>query len=322
MHIIVSAENVGQRLDLFLSTIQPEHSRSYFNRLIREGLALVNGQGVKTGYLLRKDDAIEISHPERSSALVPANIPLNIVFEDEHLLVINKAAGMTVHPGHGTAGDTLVHALLHHSGELAEGGSPERPGIVHRLDKDTSGLLVIAKNESALTELRKQFDRKTIRRIYWALVWGKFAEGRGTIHTFLERSRRDPTRYTVGSKGREAITHYTVLRDFEYISLTEIELDTGRTHQIRVHMNHIQHPVFGDPDYNGRESQLGRLPANLRKRGQNLLELTPRQALHAKKLSFLHPQTRENMQFECDLPNDFSNLLAKISNALNGINLK
>lgn len=310
--IIIEPAMIGKRLDQFLAGTHPEHSRSFFHRLIKEQNVLINGQPAKSGYLLKEHDRISIEYPPVETSLIPAEIPLDILFEDEAIIVINKPAGMTVHPGKAAGSETLVHALLHHTDDLSEGGSPERPGIVHRLDKNTSGLLVIAKTDSAHRNLRRQFDEHTIHRTYWALVWGKMRDVAGEIRTLIERSRKDATRYVVSNRGREAITHYQVLQDFEYASLLEVRLETGRTHQIRVHLNHIHHPVIGDPDYHGRESQLKQLPVNLQRRGQHLLNLMQRQALHAKKLSFIHPISNQAMSFESDLPEDFKTALEKI----------
>lgn len=310
--IDVTAENAGKRLDRFLTEQFPGYSRSYFYRLIRNAHVQVNEIDVKAGHILREADKIEINFIVEKSDLSAADIPLDIVFEDEDIIVVNKPAGMAVHPGKGTQGDTLVNALLHHSAKLSALGGAERPGIVHRLDKFTSGLLVVAKNDRAHRNLRSQFDEHTIHRIYNALVWGSFKEGQGTVQTFIGRSRHDPTRFTVVKQGREAITHYEVLQDFNYASLLEVRLDTGRTHQIRVHMQHLHHPVIGDEVYSGREMQLKQLPFQLQKRGKHLLNILTHQALHAKKLSFLHPRSKEEVFFECELPAEMRKALEKL----------
>ncbi|MGD9898171.1 MAG: RluA family pseudouridine synthase [Calditrichaceae bacterium] len=302
----------GKRLDHFLTEKFIDESRSHLSKLIKGGFVKVNGQTVKSGYILSENDHISIEFHEESTDLSPADIPLEIIFEDNDIIVINKPAGMTVHPGKGTAGDTLVNALIHHSANLALSGKSDRPGIVHRLDKNTSGLLVIAKNDKTHRALRMQFDNKTISRIYWALVWGKFDEKEGSVKTFIDRSKKDPTKMTVTASGREAITHYKVLKEFEYFSLLELKLETGRTHQIRVHMNYLHHPIVGDPDYHGRDSQLKHLPSNLRKRGVHLLKLVSSQFLHAKELNFLHPSTNEPMHFESNLPPNLFDALQKL----------
>lgn len=311
--IYISAQNSGQRLDHFLAEKFPAYSRSYFSKLIRNKYVLLNEQPVKSGYILHDRDMIDIHFFVEQSDLSAADIPLDIVFEDEALVVVNKAAGMAVHPGRGTRGDTLVNALLHHyAGNLSRIGDADRPGIVHRLDKYTSGLLVVAKNDQVHRHLRRQFDEHTIHRVYNALVWGSMKDNAGTIHTHIQRSRRDPTRFTVAAKGKEAITHYKVLHDFLYVSLLEVRLDTGRTHQIRVHMQHLHHPVVGDEVYNGRDSQIKQLPFQLQKRAGHLLNLLPHQALHAKKLSFIHPLTGKEVSFECDLPAELRTALDKL----------
>jgi 23S rRNA pseudouridine1911/1915/1917 synthase len=310
--IIVDEKDSGNRIDLFLSEYFSEHTRSYFTRHIKEAQILVNNNKVKPGYLLQDNDEIELKIVEKPINLQPAPMTLDIIFEDEDILVINKPAGLTVHPGKGTEGDTLVNGLLYYTRNLALKNSSERPGIVHRLDKNTSGLLVVAKNDMAHLGLRKQFDSKTISRTYWSLVWGAPGEKQGTIHTCIDRSKKDPTKMAVTKTGREAITHWQILKDFNYLTLLQLNLETGRTHQIRLHMNWMGNPVVGDQDYNGRESQLARLPDNLRKRGQHLLNLVPQQFLHAKELSFLHPVSAEKVHFSCELPDNLQKALNKI----------
>ena len=301
-----------QRLDHYLSEKYPDKTRSLFTKLIKSDHVLINGHSVKSGYIIQPDDQVNIIFPDERTAPEAADIPLKILFEDDYIIVVNKDAGMVVHPGRGTDDDTLVNALLFHTKQLSEENSGERPGIVHRLDKNTSGLLVIAKTDQAHLHLQKQFDARTIHRTYWALVWGKKEIEGETIETYINRSRKDPTKMAVTKTGRKAITHIKTLKTFEYASLLEVTLDTGRTHQIRVHLNYIHHPVIGDPDYNGRESQLKRLPQNLRKRGTYLLKILERQALHAKKLTFLHPHTRKLVEFETELPEDFTKALEKL----------
>ncbi len=302
----------GERLDLFLAKSFPHRTRSYFNKQIKKNNILLNGKSVKSGYILQKGDEISLTLEDETRGLDAADIPLDIVYEDEALLVINKPAGLTVHPGKGTENDTLVNALLNYTDKLAMIGRTDRPGIIHRLDKYTTGLLVIAKNDQAYHALRAQFEKKEIHRIYNALVWGHFSQKEDTIITFINRSRRDPTRMAVSKDGREAVTRYKVLQDYTYFTLLEIRLETGRTHQIRVHMNYIHHPVVGDPDYSGRESQLNRLPPQLKRRGQHLLKLLPHQALHARKLTFIHPLSAETVSFESPLPENLQAALEKL----------
>lgn len=303
----------GQRLDHFLSLKFPEHTRSHFTRNIKLGNVKLNNSIVKPGYILQENDLIEINIKPIETNLQPLKLDLDIVFEDDDIIVINKPAGLTVHPGKGTAGDTLVNALIYCSENLALKGLSERPGIVHRLDKHTSGLLVVAKNDLAHGQLQKQFDTKTISRMYWALVWGLPAERSGIVNTCINRSRKDPTKMAVSKSGKEAITHWEILKEYTYFSLLKLRLETGRTHQIRLHMNWMGNPVVGDPDYNGRDSQLSRLPSNLRKRALHLLDLVPHQFLHAKELSFIHPKSNNVVSFQSNLPANLQQALDKLN---------
>ncbi len=314
--IIIEKDHIGYRLDVFLTSQFKDFSRSYFNRLIKSGHVLINNAPTKSGYILRLGDELTVRFVQQEIDMAPAEIPLNIVFEDRDILVINKPAGLVVHPAKGNESNTLVNALLHYTSELADTGAYFRPGIVHRLDKDTSGLLVVAKNDLARRKLRRQFDTKQIYRVYWALVWGDFAEESGTVRESIARSRKNPMKFVVDVRGKDAVTHYRVLQRFRYVTLLEFKLETGRTHQIRVHANYLKHPVFGDQLYNGRETQLMRLPENLRKRGQHLLKMMPRQALHAKELTFLHPRTGERVRFEAPLPDDMQAVLEKLPDML------
>lgn len=311
-HITTDAQAVGQRLDQYLIHCFPEFSRSYFNKLCKQKFILVDAQPVKSGFKLKEGQQIELTFHQQTSNLEPADLPLEIIYEDEAVLVLNKVAGMAVHPGKGSAGDTLVNALLYYTSKLSDLGQSERPGIVHRLDKYTSGLLVVARTDQAQRHLRAQFDQRTISRIYWSLVWGKFDQEQGTVDTFIDRSRRDPTKFAVARTGKQAITHWKRLNNFEYATLLELKLDTGRTHQIRVHMNHLHHPIMGDADYNGRDSQIKGLPPNLQKRGKHILKILTHQALHAKKLSFIHPLSQKVVQFETELPQEMQEILDKI----------
>lgn len=307
----------GQRLDKFLSQKYPSVTRSYLQNLISQGSITVNAELVKTGYKLKLNDQVKVSFPEiQPSHIEPEDIPLEILHEDKSLLVINKPAGMIVHPGAGNFKGTLVNALLFHCKNLSGINGIIRPGIVHRLDKNTSGLLVVAKNDRSHVNLSRQFEQKSIFRIYHAFVWGVPGE-EGEIITQIGRSKRDRKKMTVlKNGGREAITEYRILRDFLYLSYLEIRIKTGRTHQIRVHLNHINHPVFGDPDYNGRKSQIYRLPSHLQKRGSMLLKSINRQALHAKNLQFIHPETNQIMKFNTDLPADMQHLLDRTNDTL------
>lgn len=281
------------------------------------GFVQVNGKPVKPNYKVRPADVITVSFPEppRDTEVIPENIPLNIVYEDEHLLIVNKPAGMVVHPAFQNWTGTLVNALTWHFKNLPEmPGNDGRPGLVHRIDKDTSGLLVIAKSETALTRLAKQFFDHTIERTYWALVWGTLAQPEGTINVNVGRSLKD-RRVTVafpdGDLGRTAITHYRVLKDLRYVSLVECKLETGRTHQIRAHMKYLGHPLFNDAMYGGDQILQGTTFSKYKQFVDNCFKLMPRQALHARTLGFEHPATGKWMQFESELPSDFVSVLDK-----------
>ena len=308
----------GIRLDKFLRNKLSPITRSFLQNLIKKGQVRVNNHTVKSGAVIKSGDQILIEFPKpEPSHIQSENIPLNIVFEDEHLLIINKPAGMVVHPGAGNRRGTLVNALLYHCTSLSGINGVLRPGIVHRLDKNTSGLLVVAKNDISHLNLSQQFETRTICRTYFAIIWGVTADKEGKIITKIGRSKRDRKKMSVKNlNGKEAITEYKLLNDYLYLSAVELTLKTGRTHQIRVHLNHINHPVFGDPDYNGRSSQLYRLPQHLYKRGITLLNGIKRQALHAKKIQFIHPVSNKNMAFESELPEDILNILVKIPNQL------
>lgn len=307
---------MGERLDKFLNHTFPNFTRSHFQNLIKEGLILVNDQPVKTGYKLKFRDHISIHlKPPPSEYLLPEAIPLDIVYEDKSLLVINKPAGLVVHPGAGNRSGTLVNGLLFHCQQLSTVYGAMRPGIVHRLDKNTSGLLVVAKEDSVHVALARQFESRDIIRTYQAVVWGNFLKPEGKIETYIERSKKDRKKMMVAKNhGKWALTTYRVIKSFGYFSFLELILKTGRTHQIRVHLNHIGHPVFADPDYNGRLGQLSRLPASLHSFGQSLLKKIHRQALHARKLSFIHPDTRQRMNFETVLPQDVQQIVDALTN--------
>jgi 23S rRNA pseudouridine1911/1915/1917 synthase len=262
-------------------------------------------------------DVITIALPEppRDSEVKPEKIALDIVFEDDHVLVINKPAGMVVHPAYQNWGGTVVNALAYHFQHLPQmPGNEGRPGLVHRIDKDTSGLLVIAKTEVALTHLARQFFDHSIERTYWALVWGEPAQPEGTINVHVGRSlkdRRVTTTFPQGDFGRHAITHYKVLQTFRYVSLVECRLETGRTHQIRAHMKHLGHPLFNDAMYGGSEIVKGTVFAKYRQFVDNCFKIMTRQALHAKTLGFAHPASGQWVRFDSELPEDFRNVIAK-----------
>jgi len=305
-----------ERLDIYLVSVLEHATRNRVQKLIKEGLVLVNGKVQKANYQINPGDEIHVSIPvtPHPSENLPEDIPLDIVYEDEFLLVVNKPAGMVVHPAFGNYTGTLVNALLHHTKNLSGINTPERPGIVHRLDKDTSGLILIAKNDWTHSQLAKQFSEHSIEREYWAICWGKFKNKKGEIIKNIARSKSDRKKFTVSdSEGKHAHTIYEVLEEFEFTSLVKLNLKTGRTHQIRVHLESFNHPVFGDPTYGGRKIVYGLDLPKIKARVNNLLEIMPRQALHAKTLGFFHPDKKEFFLFDSPLPSDFQTLLEKLS---------
>jgi 23S rRNA pseudouridine1911/1915/1917 synthase len=305
-----------QRLDLFLVGHLEHATRTRVQRAIREGYVLIDGARTRASHPVVPGEVIRISLPAPPPhALQPEPILLDVVYEDAHLLVVNKPAGMVVHPAHGHRTGTLVNALLYHCADLSGLNGPTRAGIVHRLDKDTSGLLVVAKSDTAHTHLAKQFSRKTIGRRYLAIVWGRFQRPKGTIRGDIGRSLSDRKRMAVVTGGKSAVTEYAVLERFPYLTLLELHLQTGRTHQIRVHLSHIHHPVFGDVTYQGRRIMYGPGTSKQRSEVQAFLALINRQALHAKTLSFIHPSTGKKMEFDSPLPRDFSGVLDAVRRA-------
>jgi len=258
---------------------------------------------------------IKIPVSPRPEHIEAEEIPLDILYEDEYLLVVNKPPGMVAHPALGNFTGTLVNALLHHTNELSKHNknAPTRPGIVHRIDKDTSGLLIVAKDEYVHSELAKQFAAHTIDREYWAVCWGVFKNSTGEIVGNIARSKRDRKIFTVSeTEGKHAHTFYEVIEEFEFASLVKLKLKTGRTHQIRVHLSHLNHPIFGDPTYGGRVIVYGSNLPKMKSRIHNLLQIMPRQALHAKTLGFYHPIKKEKILIESDLPDDIQELIKKL----------
>jgi 23S rRNA pseudouridine1911/1915/1917 synthase len=306
------------RVDKYLMDRMPNTSRNKIQVAARNGNIHVNGKPVKPNYKVKPKDeiAIVMPYPVREIELIPENIPLDVAFEDETLVVVNKPANMVVHPGYGNYSGTLVNALIYHFENLPEkkDAIAGRPGLVHRLDKHTTGLMVVAKTEDALVHLAKQFYDRTTERRYHALVWGDLAEDSGTITGHLGRSLQNRKLMTVfpdGEYGKHAVTHYTVLERLGYVTLVECKLETGRTHQIRAHMKHIGHPLFNDLEYGGDKILKGTTFTKYRQFIENCFELLPGQALHAKTLGFEHPVTGEYLRFDSDLPDGFQQVIEK-----------
>ncbi|HNP49188.1 MAG TPA: RluA family pseudouridine synthase [Bacteroidia bacterium] len=308
------------RIDKFLMNRLEHSSRNKIQQACDADCILVNGKAVKSSYKVKPMDEIQVVLPEpvRDIELIPQDIPIDIVYEDDDLVVINKPAGMVVHPAYGNYSGTLMNALVFHFQNLPQNESNRsRPGLVHRIDKNTSGLLVIAKSENAMTALAKEFFDRTIERKYSALVWGDFKEDEGTIIGNVGRSLKDRKIMDVfpsGEHGKHAVTHYKVVERFGYVTLIECKLETGRTHQIRVHMKFAGHPLFNDETYGGNRILKGTTFTRYKQFIDNCFELLPRQALHAQTLGFIHPTTKEKMFFECPLPEDFSNVIEKWRN--------
>jgi 23S rRNA pseudouridine1911/1915/1917 synthase len=304
-----------ERIDTFLTNQIENATRSKVQKLISDCMVFVNGKNVKSNYLVKPFDIIEASHPilPRPDETEPEEIPLDIVYEDDYLIIVNKPAGMVAHPAYANYTGTLVNALLHHTKKLSALNQPGRPGIVHRIDKDTSGLLVVAKDDWTHSRLAAQFSKHAIEREYHAVCWGKFDSPEGTINKKITRSKSDRKKFTVSEKeGKEAITLYKVLEQFEFTSYIKLNLKTGRTHQIRVHLAGLNKPIFGDNTYGGNKILFGSDLPGMKSRVQNLLELMPRQALHAKTIGFIHPHSKKFVRYDSELPSDMKELLTKL----------
>ena len=306
------------RIDKYLMNLIQNATRNKIQNAATEGNIFVNDLPVKSNYKVKPFDVITVmlTHPPFENHILPEDLPLNIVYEDDALLLVNKEPGMVVHPGHGNYTGTLVNALAHHFDNLPMNSS-ERPGLVHRIDKDTSGLLVIAKTEAAMTHLAKQFEAKTTEREYLALVWGNVAAESGTIEGNLARHLKDRMQMAVFADpeiGKPAITHYKVLERFGYVTLISCNLETGRTHQIRAHMKHIGHPLFNDERYGGHLILKGTTFTKYKQFIENCFKALPRQALHAKTLGFVHPNTGEMMRFDTEIPADFQDCIDRWRN--------
>jgi 23S rRNA pseudouridine1911/1915/1917 synthase len=312
------------RIDKYLSAKIESISRTRIQLAADAGNILVNNVAVKSNYRIKPSDLIQIvlPNPPREIELIPQDIPLDIVFEDDHVIVINKKPGMVVHPGYGNYSGTMVNALMWHLRDNPMFSSGQlRPGLVHRIDKNTSGLLVIAKSELAHNRLARQFFDRTTERQYLALVWGSPKPEEGTVTGNIGRSPKDRKVMYVfadGSEGKHAVTHYKVLEDLGYISLIECRLETGRTHQIRVHMSHIGHPLFNDEEYGGDRILRGTTFTKYQQFVKNCFIMLPRQALHAKSLGFEHPITGNRLMFDSQLPDDMVNLIEKWRTYISG----
>ncbi|MEH6681936.1 MAG: RluA family pseudouridine synthase [Sediminicola sp.] len=306
------------RVDKFLMNFIENATRNKIQQAAKDGHIWVNDSVVKQNYRVKAGDEVRVmfQHPPYEFLLSPEDIPLNIVYEDDVLLVVNKPPGMVVHPGHGNYSGTLINALLHHVSSLPL-NSDERPGLVHRIDKDTSGLLVVAKTEAAMTFLAKQFHDKTSEREYIALVWGNVGADSGTIEGNIARNPRNRLQMEVfpdGDQGKEAVTHYTVLERLGYVTLISCKLETGRTHQIRVHLKYLGHTLFNDERYGGEKILKGTTFTKYKQFVDNAFKILPRQALHAKTLGFVHPVSGEFMRFDSEIPDDMALCIEKWRN--------
>ena len=315
----IDLNSEGQRIDLYLSEQFEDRSRSYIQKIIKDGYVKVNQKPVKSNYRLSFGDSVEVTLPEaKEPDIVPENIPLDILYEDQDIIMINKPKQMVVHPAPGHYSGTLVNALAYYFRDTPDYDvSDPRLGLVHRIDKDTSGLLVIAKTPEAKTNLGLQFFNKTTQRKYVALVWGIMEKDEGTITGNIGRSLKDRLQMTVfpeGDFGKHAVTHYKTLERLGYVSIVECKLETGRTHQIRVHMKHIGHTLFNDERYGGDQILKGTTFTKYKQFVQNCFEICPRQALHAKTLGFKHPVTGEEMFFDSPIPQDMTLLFDKWRN--------
>ena len=320
-HWIVDKGQAPIRIDKFLTCKTEGISRSKVQAAIEAGSVLVNTHTVKSNYKVKPLDSISVvlSHPKYEFTIIPENIPIDIVYEDDELIVIDKKAGMVVHPGHGNYTGTLVNALSHYLIDLPKFKTGEmRPGLVHRIDKDTSGLIVVAKTEHSLNHLARQFFEKTIDRKYLALVWGNIDDDSGTIIGNIGRNPKDRMQmyvFTDGSDGKHAVTHYRVIERFRYVTLIECKLETGRTHQIRAHFRHFGHPLFNDSRYGGNQILRGTTFAKYKQFINNCFELLPRQALHAHTLSFEHPvENKKRISISSEIPQDMEQVINKWRN--------
>ena len=307
------------RVDKFLMNFIDNATRSKIQKAALNGNILVNSHPVKSSYKVKAGDRVSIvySYPKQTNELIPQDIPIHIHYEDEDILIVNKEAGMVVHPGFGNYDGTLVNALAYHFENLPNKSDENRPGLVHRLDKNTSGILVIAKNEESMTIISKKFEQRDLNRLYVALVWGDVKEDTGVITGNIGRSLKNRKIMSVfpdGEYGKSAITKYKVIERFGYVTLIECKLETGRTHQIRAHLKYLGHPLFNDGEYGGDAILKGTTFTKYKQFVQNCFKTCVRQALHAKYLEFNHPKTNKLMSFDSELPEDMSNLVNKWRN--------
>jgi len=306
------------RVDKFLMNFIENATRNKIQQAVKAGNVLVNDAIVKSNHKVKPNDVVRVvlAHPPHENLLVAEDIPIDIIYEDDALMVVNKAAGMVVHPGHGNYSGTLVNGLIYHIENLPK-NSNERPGLVHRIDKDTSGLLVVAKTEFAMANLAKQFYDRTTERLYLALVWGNVEEEEGIIEGNIGRSLKNRLQMHVfpdGDFGKHAVTHYKIVERFSYVTLVECKLETGRTHQIRAHFKYIGHPLFNDARYGGDRILKGTTYTKYKQFVDNCFKLLPRQALHAKTLGFMHPITKKQLRFNSELPDDMEKCIKKWRN--------
>ncbi|MYF74624.1 MAG: RluA family pseudouridine synthase [Gemmatimonadetes bacterium] len=311
IHLKILPQHEGQRLDRYLTDQRPEFSRSRLQKLIVEGAVCINGKTTRSSYRLVVGDSITIDIPPPiDSTINPEDIPLDIFFEDDHVLVLDKPAGMIVHPAGRVTSGTLVNALLSHCTHLSGINGVLRPGIVHRLDKDTSGLMVVAKSDEGHRGLAAQLEARAMERRYLALIWGGFEADEGRIEAPIGRHLKNRKRMAVSQNGRYAATRWKIRARYDFLSLLSLALETGRTHQIRVHLTHLNRPVFGDPLYGGREDRLSGIAPLFRRRATHLLAQTNRQMLHETQLTFVDPVTKNELAFRAQPPGDMQKILA------------
>jgi len=315
---VATAGQEPLRVDKFLMNFIENATRNKIQQTAKAGNILVNDVVVKSNHKVKPHDVVRVvlAHPPHENLLVAEDIPIHIVYEDDDVIVVNKEAGMVVHPGHGNYSGTLVNGLIHHIENLPT-NSNERPGLVHRIDKDTSGLLVVAKTEFAMAHLSNQFFERTTERLYYALVWGNIKEDEGRIEGNIGRSLKNRLQMDVfpeGDLGKHAVTHFKVLERLTYVTLVQCKLETGRTHQIRAHFKHIGHTLFNDERYGGNAILKGTTFTKYKQFVQNCFKVLPRQALHAKTLGFTHPTSGKFMQFDSEIPKDIQECLAKWRN--------